>query len=139
MHLAVYDRAPAAEALVHTHSDHCVALASHGRPLPGFTYVVGFFGGTDVPCVPYHSFGSEPLADAAGDALVDRTACLLANHGMIARGPDLPTAVDAAHRLEVLCRQYLTALQIGAPNVLTADEWRDFFERAERLAAGDVG
>ncbi len=139
MHLAVYHRSPAAGAIVHTHSDHCVALASHGRSLPGFTYVVGFFGGTDVPCVPYHTFGSAALADAAAAALVDRTACLLANHGMIARGPDLASAIDAAHRLEVLCRQYLIALQVGEPQLLSADDWREFFDQAGRVADGDVG
>ena len=139
MHLAVYQRVPEARAIVHTHSDHCVALASHGRPLPGFTYVVGFFGGTDIPCVPYHTFGSQALADAAAAALVDRTACLLANHGMIGRGPDLAAAVDGAQRLEILCRQYLIACRLGPPDLLSDDDWRDFFAQAERLAAGDVG
>lgn len=137
MHLGVYRTKPTAGAVVHTHSDHCVALASHGRGLPGFTYVVGFFGGSDVPCVPYNTFGSQRLADDAAAALADRSACLLANHGMIARGRDLAAAVDGAHRLEILCRQYLAALQIGEPRHLTDEEWRAFFDQAVALDYGN--
>ena len=58
---------------------------------------------------------------------------------MIARGPDVATAVDAAERLEVLCRQYLIACRLGAPHLLSEEDWRDFFEHAARVAAGDVG
>ena len=101
MHAAIYRRHAAAEAIVHTHSDYCVAVASHLKPLPGFHYLVGVFGGDDVPCVPYSTFGTQALADDAAEALTDRTACLLGQHGMICRGPNLvrrgqdgPTAGD---------------------------------------------
>lgn len=137
MHQAVYRTRPSTGAVVHTHSDHCVALAAHGRPLPGFTYVVGFFGGNDVPCVPYNTFGSQALADDVAVALAQRTACLLANHGMVARGRNLSDAVDGAHRLETLCRQYLAAHQIGEPNLLTDGEWQAFFDQAVALDYGN--
>ncbi len=137
MHLGVYLAHPSAGAVAHTHADHCVALAAHNRPLPGFTYVVGFFGGSEVPCVPYNTFGTQALADDAAAALEHRTACLLANHGMIARGRDIGDAVDTAHRLEILCRQYLASLQIGEPDLLTEVEWADFFARSLELAYGD--
>ena len=130
MHAAIYARHPAAGAIVHTHSDHCVAVASHGTPLPGFHYLVGLFGGVDVPCVPYATFGTGTLADGAAAALADRTACLLENHGMICRAPTLEEAVEHAHRLEILCRQYVLARALGEPRLLTDVEWEDFFERA---------
>ena len=90
MHAAIYQRYPETRAVVHTHSDYCVAVASHQIALPGFHYLVGVFGGDDVPCVPYSTFGRQKLADDAADALAERTACLLGNHGMIAHGPSLP-------------------------------------------------
>ena len=88
MHAAIY-KATKAQAVVHTHSDHCVALACQGRGLPGFHYLVGSFGGSDVPCVPYSTFGTEQLAEDAAAALDRRSACLLGAHGMICRGRDL--------------------------------------------------
>ena len=129
MHAAIYSRHAAARAVVHTHSDHCVALASHGMALPGFHYLVGTFGGDDVPCVPYSTFGTSQLATDAAVALTHRTACLLGNHGMIARGQSLEEAVEHAHRLEILCRQYLLARQIGEPTHLTPAEWEEFFRQ----------
>ncbi|XOV88123.1 MAG: class II aldolase/adducin family protein [Pseudomonadota bacterium] len=136
MHAAIYASVASANALVHTHSDYCVALACQRRELPGFHYLVGTFGGTNVPCIPYSTFGSSQLAEDAALALMSRTACLLGSHGMIARGSDLVEAVTLAHRLEILCRQYLLACQLGEPALLTASEWQDFFERAGALGYG---
>ena len=130
MHAAIYERHGEAGAVVHTHSDYCVAVASHSQPLPGFHYLVGLFGGNDVPCVPYSTFGTQALADDAADALTDRTACLLGQHGMICRAPNLQRAVEQAHRLEIMCRQYVLARQLGEPKRLTDAEWEEFFARA---------
>ena len=129
MHAAIYRRHEAAQAVVHTHSDHCVAVASHSQPLPGFHYLVGVFGGDDVPCVPYSTFGTQSLADDAAAALDDRTACLLGNHGMICRGLTLKAAVNQAQRLEIMCRQYILARQLGEPRHLTEAEWKEFFDK----------
>ena len=134
MHAAIYQRYAEAQAVVHTHSDYCVAVASQVMPLPGFHYLVGVFGGDDVPCVPYSTFGRQKLADDASEALADRTACLLGNHGMIARGPNLQRAVNQAHRLEIMCRQYVLARQLGEPKRLTGADWEDFSKKAEEMA-----
>jgi L-fuculose-phosphate aldolase len=136
MHAEIYRRRPDAQAVVHTHSDNCVALSCHNRPLPGFHYLVGTFGGPDVPCVPYSTFGGEDLAEDAAAALADRTACLLGSHGMISRGRSLDEAVTLAHRLEIMCRQYLLALTIGEPARLTDEQWREFFDRYAALSYG---
>ena len=133
MHAAIYQRYPEAHAVVHTHADYCVAVASHQIALPGFHYLVGVFGGDDVPCVPYSTFGRQKLADDAADALAERTACLLGSHGMIAKGPSLKRAVNLAHRLEIMCRQYVLARQLGEPKRLTASDWEDFREKAREM------
>lgn len=136
MHAAIYERHAEAQAVVHTHSDYCVAVASHLKPLPGFHYLVGSFGGNDVPCVPYSTFGTQALADDAAEALTHRTACLLGKHGMICRAPNLKRAVNQAHRLEIMCRQYVLARQLGEPERLTDTEWEEFFERARQNQYG---
>jgi L-fuculose-phosphate aldolase len=136
MHAAVYLSKPSAEAVVHTHSDYCVALASQLMPLPGFHYLVGSFGGNDVPCVPYSTFGTQSLGDDAAKALETRTACLLGNHGMICRGKNLKSAVSLAHRLEIMCRQYVLTRQLGEPKLLTEEQWEEFFDRAKKVSYG---
>ena len=137
MHAAIYRDNSAANAVVHTHSDYCVAVACHNRPLPGFHYLVGVFGGADVPCVPYSTFGGVKLAEDVADALRQRTACLMSNHGMTARGGDLAAAVKLAQRLEIMCRQYVLARALGEPSRLAEAEWADFFDTMKTLRYGE--
>ncbi len=136
MHAEIYSRHEKAKAVVHTHSDYCVALSCHQKALPGFHYLVGSFGGTDVPCVPYSTFGTDSLAQDAAGALGDRTACLLGSHGMICRAGNLKSGVDLALRLEIMCRQYILARQLGEPVLLTDAQWDEFFGRAKKVSYG---
>jgi L-fuculose-phosphate aldolase len=122
MHAAIYHAFPAAACIVHTHADHCTALASLGRGLPPFHYMVVQFGGPDVRCAPYVTFGTPELAALAVTALKGRTACLLANHGMILHARDPEQALSRTLLLESLCRQYLLALAAGKPRLLSAKE-----------------
>ena len=122
MHAAIYQAAPAARVIVHTHSDAAVALACLDEGLPPFHYMLAEFGGHDVRCAPYALFGSAELAAHAAAAMAGRLACLLAHHGMICHGPDGRTAVSLAGKLEMLCRQYLLARAVGPVRCLSADE-----------------
>ncbi|WP_158747486.1 class II aldolase/adducin family protein [Acidisphaera sp. L21] len=119
MHAAIYAAYPQAGAIVHTHADYCTALACLGEDLPPFHYMVVGFGGGDVRCAPYTTFGTPALAESAVAALQGRSACLLANHGMICHGRDPATALSASLRLETLARQYLLARSAGSPRLLT--------------------
>jgi L-fuculose-phosphate aldolase len=105
-------------AIVHTHSPRATALACTGRGIPAFHYMVAVAGGRDVRCAPYRGFGTQELSDAALDALKDRKACLLANHGVIATGADLPGAILLAAEVENLALQYCVALSLGEVQIL---------------------
>jgi L-fuculose-phosphate aldolase len=129
MHAAIYRAYADAQAIVHTHSDACTALACLNEPLPAFHYLITRFGGDDVRCAPYVTFGTPALAEAAVAALADRTACLLANHGMIVTGTNADDALTAAITLETLARQYLLARAAGKPRLLTRAEMRAAHER----------
>jgi L-fuculose-phosphate aldolase len=129
MHAAIYQACPSAAWLVHTHADACTALACLNEDLPGFHYMVTRFGGDDVRCAPYVTFGTPELAGLAVTALAGRTACLLANHGMVALGRDADEALTGAVLLETLCRQYLLARAAGVVRLLTAEEMQAAHER----------
>jgi L-fuculose-phosphate aldolase len=122
MHAAIYRAFPAAGCVVHTHADACTALAALNRDLPPFHYMVVQFGGPDVRCAPYVTFGTPELAGLAVKAMKGRTACLLANHGMILYALDTKAALSRTVLLETLCRQYLLALSAGKPRLLSAAE-----------------
>ena len=122
MHAAIYRQASNARVIVHTHSDYATALACLGLALPGFHYAVAEFGGDDIRCAPYATFGTAALADLAVEAIAGRTACLLANHGMICHRSDADKALLAAVRLEGLARQYLIARTAGAVRLLSPEQ-----------------
>jgi len=107
-----------AGAIVHTHSPYATALACTARGIPAFHYMVAVAGGGDIRCAAYHAFGTQQLSDAALAALQDRKACLLANHGVIAIGADLPAALALAGEVESLARQYCAALSLGDVRIL---------------------
>ena len=86
---------------------------------------------------PYATFGTEQLSKHAVAALQDRSACLLAHHGMIAIGPSLSRAMWLAVEVETLARQYHGCLQIGTPPLLPADEIEIVRARMAGYGPGD--
>jgi L-fuculose-phosphate aldolase len=128
-HRDVYAARPDANAIVHAHAPFCTSLACLGRGIPSFHYMVAVAGGEDIRCAPYATFGTQALADAAVLALDGRRACLLANHGMIALGPDLERTLALAVEVETLAEIYWRALQIGEPRLLDRAEMSRVIER----------
>ena len=117
-HRDIYAAFPEADAIVHAHSPFAVALACLRRNIPPFHYMVAMAGGADIRCAPYATFGTQALSDAVLEALKDRRACLMANHGLVAWGRDLEGALALALEVEALCGQYLRCLQVGEPVLL---------------------
>jgi L-fuculose-phosphate aldolase len=113
---------PDMAAVVHAHPPYCTALAVARRAIPACHYMVAAFGGADVRVAPYARYGTAELADLAVAAMAGRTACLLANHGMIALGENLARAMWRAIELEALARQYVVSLQLGGPVLLSEAE-----------------
>lgn len=128
-HLALYAQRPEIGAIVHTHSPFATTLACQRRDIPPFHYTVARFGGDDLRCAGYAAFGSQALSVAVGEAMRERQACLLANHGAVVAGRDLDEAIDLAFELELLCQLYWRALQGGEPVLLTPAEMAEVRER----------
>ena len=116
-------------AIVHTHSMFATTLACMHKDIPPFHYMIAVTGGDTIRCAPYALFGSQALSDNALVALIDRKACLLANHGMICLGKDLEDALAVSVEVENLCEQYWRALQLGKPHILSEAEMRDVFQQ----------
>lgn len=128
MHAAIYGARPDVHAVVHTHATFCTTLATLHRDIPPLHYMVGAAGGSTIRCAPYATFGGRELAAHAVAALEGRTACLLANHGMIAVGPSPEAALDLALEVEGLAELYWRALQVGEPVLLTGEQMAEALE-----------
>ncbi len=121
-HRDIMERKPEVGAVIHLHSMFCTSLSILRREIPAVHYMIAAAGGPTVPCVPYVTWGTQELADYIVDALKDRHACLLSNHGMVCVGPNLKKAAWLAVEIEALAAQYWRALQVGVPHVLPDEE-----------------
>jgi L-fuculose-phosphate aldolase len=110
------------QAIVHTHSLFCTSISTLRRAIPAIHYMVVLAGSDEIPCAEYATFGSAQLALNAVTALSGGSACLLANHGMVALGTSLAQALRLAAEVETLAGQYWHAAQIGTPHILDGDE-----------------
>jgi L-fuculose-phosphate aldolase len=128
-HRDIYKSRPDVSAIVHAHPLYCTALACTRRDIPAFHYMVAVAGGKSIRCARYATFGTEELSRNVLEALADRTACLLANHGSVTVGRDLKSALDLTEEMEWLASQYTEALKIGDPVLLTDAEMDEVLER----------
>ena len=128
-HRDIYARRPGAHAVLHAHSPFATALACLRWDIPPFHYMIARFGGDSVLCAKYATFGTQALSDAALEALKNRTACLLANHGQLVFGQSPEHALALGVELETLCEQYWRACQLGEPVLLGAEEMRTILEK----------
>ncbi len=133
MHLAILNRRPELNAIVHTHSTYAVTLACAHLELPAIHYLIGVAGKDRVPCIPYYPFGSMELADATGTAFEEDPellAVLLGNHGLICGGADIKSAFNCAEELEFVSEIYYRQLTMGVElHLLTNGEMKEVMRR----------
>ncbi|RVN91893.1 class II aldolase/adducin family protein, partial [Sinorhizobium meliloti] len=121
-HLDILRARPDVGAVVHTHASFSTILAMARKPIPACHYMIAAFGGSDVRVADYARYGTKALSENVLKAMEGRSACLMANHGMIATGSSLEKAMWAAVELETIAKQYYHVLLIGGPVVLPQEE-----------------
>lgn len=131
LHAVFYQEKPEARAAVHAHSMYCTTLACSGEPLRAVHYAIADAGVATLPLVPYHTFGTEELAEAVRDALraSESKALLLANHGMITWGTSIESAFSLAQTAEWCAEVQWRSMAIGRPCVLSDADMAAAVER----------
>ena len=135
-HQDIYLKKEAANAIVHSHSTNATALSVHKKPIPAFHYMVALAGGNDIKCANYATYGTRKLSVNILKALKNRKACLISNHGQIAYDDNLSKAFELAEEVENLSLQYITALKIGKPKILSNVEMNKVLAKAKNYKRG---
>jgi L-fuculose-phosphate aldolase len=136
LHLGAYRRVGPG-AVVHTHAPMGTALSCVLDEVPVVHYLMLGLGGS-VRVAPYATFGTPELAELTLDALEDRSAALMSNHGTIALGADPDGATEMTLLLEWACTIFWRAAAVGTPRVLDADQQREFIETVTTRGYGSV-
>ncbi len=128
-HQAILKKYPEINAVVHTHSVFASSLSVLGQDIPPFHYMIAVAGGDSVRCAPYAMFGTKELSDNILEAIQDRKACLLSNHGLVTLGKDLDEAFNIAEEVEHLSRLFVEAKKIGEPLLLSDRQMAEVLDR----------
>ena len=135
-HQDIYVNKKDAKAIVHAHSTCATAVSTHNKSIPAFHYMVGVAGGNNIKCAKYATFGTRNLSKNILSALKNRYACLISNHGQIAFGKNLDSAFELAQEVENICHQYINALRIGIPKVLSKKEMKIVLDKMKNYKRG---
>jgi D-3-phosphoglycerate dehydrogenase len=131
MHLSIYNEREDVNAIIHAHSIYSTVLSTLNMSIPAiFEEFVPYIGG-EVLCAIYGEAGTEKLAEGVLNALEERNAVLLANHGNLCCGSHLDGAYTVLKYLERGAKIYYLAKLIKNPNLLpedTIDYEMDIFE-----------
>jgi len=117
-HRDLLNARPDMQAIVHTHAPWCTVLAVARKPIPAVHYMMAAFGGDEVRCSDYATYGTPELSTAVLKAISGSKGCLMANHGMVVGGSNLTNALWLANELEALAHQHFHALLIGGAHLL---------------------
>ena len=128
MHSIFYKNREDINAIVHTHSPFATTIAALNWELPAVSYLVAY-AGLNVRCAKYASFGTKELAENAFEAMRDRRAVLLANHGLLTGAKDLINAFNIAEEIEFSAEIYYRAKSIGEPVILPEKEMEFMLEK----------
>ena len=132
LHTNFYEQRPKAQAIVHLHSTHSVAVSccnniNTENVLPPLTAYYVMRIGT-LPLIPYYPPGDINLAKAVKEMASKHHAVLLANHGPIVAGKSLQDAVFAMEELEETAKLFLM-LQNSSVSPLSEEQVTELQKR----------
>jgi len=125
MHLELYNTREDAKAIVHTHSVYACAMAILNEPLPPIIDETVPKLGSEIRVSKYAMPGTKDLATNVREAMEDRSAALIGNHGAVCIAKTLKEALHLAILLERICKIYMIAKQVGTPAYLPEEVVED--------------
>lgn len=128
MHRIFYENRDDIDAIIHTHTMYATTLACLNWSLPPVHYMLAL-AGPDVRCANYATYGTKELAENAFEAMKDRYAVLLANHGLLVGSKDLANAFNITEEIEYVAELYYRTKAIGEPVILSEKEMTLMIEK----------
>lgn len=118
MHIEIYKARPEIHAVVHTHSIYASSLAVAGIPLPPILDELIPYTGGEIRVAEYGFPSTDDLARHAVEALKDRRAVLLRNHGAVCAAQSVEAAVALSELVERAAHIYVLAKLMGNAQIL---------------------
>jgi len=128
-HIWVYRHRDDVNGMVHTHSNYATAFAAVNRSIPVYLTAIADEFGCEIPCGGYASIGGKEIGQEILRAIGPSVAILMKNHGVFTIGKNVNKALKAAIMVEDIAKTVWLALQIGTPDILSAEETAANYDR----------
>jgi L-fuculose-phosphate aldolase len=122
MHLLIYRLRPDVKGIVHAHPPTATGYAAAGLPLNQalISEIVISLG--CIPLAKYGTPGTPELSDALEPLVPSYDAILMANHGVVTYGEELPRAYMKMETVEHFAQIALVAHLLGRQQLLSSDD-----------------
>ena len=121
LHVAIYVARADVGGIVHTHAVYSSAVAAAGMAIPPIVDEMIVTLGGEVQVSEYAPPASDAVAERVCDALGNRDAALIRNHGAVAVGGDPESALAASVLTERVAQIFVLSSTIGRPTTLPDD------------------
>ena len=121
LHAAIYDARADVGGIVHTHAVYSSAVAAAGMGIPPIVDEMVVTLGGEVQVSEYAPPASEEVAKRVCEALGNRDAALIRNHGAVAVGADPETALTASVLTERVAQIFVLSSILRSPTALPDD------------------
>lgn len=121
LHSIFYKNKAGIHSVVHAHADFATAMSCLRINIPPLHYIMADIG-DELRCTNYKIYGSPEIAKEAYRVMGDNKGILLANHGLLAIGNDIDSAMGIARNIELMCKLYTYASIVGKPVILSEEE-----------------
>lgn len=122
LHQHIYLNRQDIKGIVHTHSAFATSHAVARIAIPPIVEdLIQIIGGA-VEIAPYAMSGTSELAQGVVEALADKNAVLMANHGLVGVGPTLEEAWKVCQVVEKAAQIHVLSRQLGNTFILSEEE-----------------
>jgi L-fuculose-phosphate aldolase len=126
LHLSCYRDYPEVGGVIHSHAPHASMFALVHEPIPAVIEEVVVYIGGDIPICDYKTTGTDELGDEVASRLADRSAALMANHGLVCIGKSAEDALHASLVVERTAEIVWGARALGRPKPIPEKVNADF-------------
>lgn len=115
LHLACFEAFDDIGSVIHSHPVWATMFAVAHQPIPACIDEFAVYCGGDVRCAEYAASGTPDVGANAVTALRDRGAALIANHGLVAVGPQPDKVLHITALVERTAQIAWGARALGGP------------------------
>lgn len=115
LHLACYRAFDDIGSVIHSHPVWATMFAVARQPIPAAVDEFSVYCGGEIRCAEYAASGTPDVGRNAVEALKDRAAALIANHGLVAVAPRPDKALHVTALVERTAQIIWGAKALGGP------------------------